>query len=125
MRYHDLKIRDAKRLAAIAAVGAAMFLLALCYRSEVEPLVNRLPLRSDEPYVPLMGALAVLVLLCVGVAVWYLRTSPAENAEYLHRMKRRGRDIPEQFEWDLLDESHPDFEVSTWRYLRNRTVNRK
>lgn len=119
MRYHDLKIRDAKRLAAIAAAGAAIFLFGLWFRSDVEPLVNRLPLSSDEPFVPLMGALATLVLLCAGVAFWYLRTSPAQNADYLNRKKQRGRDIPEQFDWALLDEGHPDFHVSTWQYLRS------
>ena len=126
MRYHDMKIRDAKKLTAISAAGAAVFLIGLCFRSEVEPLINRLPpLRSGEPYFHLMLAFGTLVLLCLGAAVWYLRTSPAQNAEYLHRMRRKGREIPEQFDWTLLDESDPDFHVNTWQYLRGRKSDRR
>jgi hypothetical protein len=123
MRYHEMKIRDAIKLSLIGAAGAAAFLVALIFRSEVELLVNRLPLRSNEPFVPLMAALAILILLCFGMAVWYLRTSPEQNAEYVNRARSKGRKIPDQFDWKLLDETDPHFRLSTWAYLRKRRGN--
>ena len=121
MRYHDLKIRDAKRLAAIAVGCSALFVLGLCFRSLVEPIVNRLPTRGTEEYSVLMFVLAFFAIICGLMAVRYLRTSPAQDAGYLDRSVRKGREPP-PCDPTLLDPSDPDFEVRTLDYWRRKRV---
>jgi hypothetical protein len=116
MRYHDMKLRDVAKVAIIATVIAVVLTLALCFRSRFSRRF------LDGPYVPLMVALAISVLLSASMAIWYLLTTPAQNAAFLDRYKRR---VPENFDWTLLDPSDPDFRTTTWQYLRRRQRDRK
>ena len=125
MRYQDLKVRDAGRLAAIAAGLIIIVAGSIIFRREVEPLINMLPMRSREPFIPIMFALSTVALLSAGMAIHYLRSSPAQNAEYIARMAARGRQPGGKFDPSLLDPSDPDFHVPTWDYLRRRRKARR
>jgi hypothetical protein len=120
LKYHDLKIRDASRLAWMTVGCVLVFLLGLYFRSVVEPAVNRLPTRGGDAYLALMIALPIIALACAYVAVRYLLTSPARNAEFIDRMVARGEDLPKNFNTSLLDPSDPDYEVTTLAYLRRK-----
>ncbi len=121
MRYQDLKIRDAGRLAAIS-VGLALIVgLSCAFRQQVEPVVNMLPMRSREPFLPLLFALGTLAILSAGMAVYYLVSSPAQNASYLARMIQKGQHPGDRFDASLLEPSDPDYGVRTWDYLRRRS----
>jgi hypothetical protein len=125
LRYHDLKIRDAFRLGWIATGCSIVFLLGLVFRSVVEPIVNRLPTRGGDAYIALMIALPILAIACAYIAVRYLLTSPAENAEYIDRMVSRGRELPKNFDASLLDPADPDYEVTTLDYLQRKRASRR
>ena len=125
MRYHDLKIREAKRLAASAVGCSAVLVLGLSFRPLVEPIVNQLPTRGTEEYGVLMFVLAFFAIVCGFMAIWCLRTSPAQNAEYLDRSVQKGRELPPQFDPNLLDPTDPDFEVRTLDYWRRKRAARR
>lgn len=112
MRYHDLKLRDAAKMAAVGAAIGVVIILMLAFRS----LFSQRFL--DGPYTPLLAGLATSVVLAAGGVVWYLGTTPAQNARFLEKHKGR---VPEDFDWTLLDASDPDFYTTTWRYFRERT----
>ena len=116
MRYQDMKLRDATKVATIGGVVAVALTVALRFPS----LFNQRFL--DGPYVPLLLALATSVLLTFALVVWYFVTSPAQNAKFLEKHERRA---PENFDWTLLDASDPYFHVTTWQYLRRRRSGRK
>ena len=124
LHYHDLKIRDVKRLIACAVACLALLGLGLSFRSLVEPIVNGLTTRRTEEYWALMFGLAFGAIICGLMAVRYFRTSPAQDAEYLDRSVREGRDLPPQFGPNLLDTSNPDFEVRTLEYWRRNRAAR-
>lgn len=111
-----MKLRDATKVAIIGAVVAVALTVALCFRS----LFSQRFL--DGPYVPLMLGLATSVLLAAGMVSLYFGTTPAQNAKFLEKHKRR---VPENFDWTLLDASHPHFHITTWQYLRRRWSARK
>jgi hypothetical protein len=121
LRYHDLKIRDAKRLAACALGCVALLVLALSFRSRAEPTVSRLLTRSTEEFFVLVLLLAFFAITCGFMAVRYLRTSPAQDAEYFNRSVRKG-ELPPQFDPSLLDPTSPDFQVRTLDYWRHKRV---
>lgn len=111
MRYHEMKLRDAGKMATIGAVIAVALTLMLLFRA----LFSQRFL--DGPYVPLIVGLALSVLLAVAGVVWYLATTPAQNARFLERHKRRA---PDNFDWTLLDASDPHYHMTTWQYFRMR-----
>lgn len=120
MRYQDLKIRDAVRLAAMSVGSASAIGLSMVFRDTVEPVVNMLPMRSNEPFLPLIYALAFLAGFSAAAAVYYLWSSPEHNAKFIAWMASKGWRAGEKFDPALLDSSDPDFYVSTWSYLKRR-----
>lgn len=114
MRYHEMKLKDAAKMGAIGAVVALVIILALTFRL----LFSQRFL--DGPYVPLLVGLGISVLLAAGGVVWYFATTPAQNAKFLTKHKRRA---PENFDWTLLDASHTDYHTTTWQYFRRRWDN--
>ena len=105
------------------ALGSGLALivaLSFIFRGKVEPIVDHFPARSAEPFVPIMSGLAIVAVLCFVMAIYYLWSSPAQNADFIARMKATGRDAGNGFDQSLLDPSDPDYEVRTWDYLMRR-----
>jgi hypothetical protein len=120
VRYQDLKIRDIGRLITIGSGLALIVALSFIFRGQVEPIVDRFPSKSAEPFVPIMLGLAIVAVLCFVMVIYYLWSSPAQNAAYMERMKATGRDVGNGFDRTLLDPSDPDYEVRTWIYMKRR-----
>ncbi len=114
-----MKIRDAKRLALGALGFAALFALGLLFRTNIEPLVNQLPTRVGHDYLIGMILLAIFSITLTYAAIWSLLTSPAQDAEYLVKLARKG-ELPTQIDPKLIDPNDPDFEVRTLDYLRKK-----
>ena len=124
LRYQDLKIRDAARLAAIAGGSAVVFVLVLYFRSVLEPLADH-SLRRFGGYIFLMALPVGIGLFCAWLCVTYLRTSPAQNREFIDRAAARGRSLPKTFDAALFDPSDPDYDVTTFVYLCRKLVSRR
>lgn len=111
MKYQDLKIRDAGRLAFMALAMAVVLSAGLYARSTLEGIMGR-------RYLPLLAALAFMTPVILAVCIYYLCSSPAQNARFLQWSERHrwGRP-PLQFDWTLLDSNDLDYDVPTLRYL--------
>jgi hypothetical protein len=116
MRYHDMKLRDAAKMATVGAAIGVVIILMLAFRSLFSERF------LDGPCMPLLAGLAISVVLAAGGVVWYFGTTPAQNARFLEKHKGR---VPENFDWTLLDASDPDFHTTTWRYFRERSSGRR
>ena len=113
MKYQDLKIRDAGRLAMIGLAVAAAIAVLVGARGAVEPLLGR-------RYVSTLWGLIVLLPLMWGVAAVYLFTSPAQDARFLAWAQKRGHKPSAKFDPSLLDPSDPDYQVMTLSYILAR-----
>lgn len=120
VRYQDLKVRDAGRLAAIALIMATVAGLSIAFRETAERVVNLLPMRSPEAFVPVVSVIAVAAAASAVMTVYYLWTSPAQNLQHIRRMGSRRGDSGGRFDASLFDPSDPDFSVRTWDYLKRR-----
>lgn len=119
MKYQDLKIRDAMRLCAIGAVLLAFIVGMLVYKDAVKPLLNALPIyrAHHDEYTILLIVFGVMVPLCFGVSVWYLITTPAQNARSI---SSAGRPLPPT----LSEIDNPYYGVPTWKYILERSKRR-
>ena len=116
MKYQDLKVRDAGRLAAIGIACAAAAMLAVLCRSSVESF-------ADHRYLGLVGGLAVSSLLCLGGSAWYLFTSPAQNARFVEpSIRKRAKGAPAELDTALFDANDPSYRITTIAYLLKRTA---
>jgi len=114
MRYQDLKIRDAGRLA-LMGLGVALFaVVCIAARATVEPALGH----------RYWGYVAGMIILCpmsLAVAVWYLGTSPAQNARFIKWAEQNLRQKPgPKFNPALLDAADPNYDVPTFRYWMNK-----
>jgi hypothetical protein len=101
MRYQQLKIRDVGRLALIGVPAVAAAVAVVVFRDSMRVDIFGV--------IVLLGILAVIAIPSLGMAVFYLVTSPAQNAA---QIRRSGVEAPE----GLIDESDPDYATPTWRY---------
>ena len=110
MKYQDLKIRDAGKLALFGLGLALAVLICVEARAVVEPVLGR-------RYWSTVAALAILCPHVLAVAVWYLISSPAQDAKFLKWAERNLRQKPgPKFDPALLDPADPNFGVSTFNY---------
>jgi hypothetical protein len=112
MKYQDLKIRDAGRLAAIGLALAVIAALCIVERQVVESFLGR-------RYIGSVGGLVISGPLCLAGSVWYLLTSPPQNARFV-RWANRKRKTPITVDWTLFDKTDPDYQVITINYLWKR-----
>ena len=114
MRYQDLKIRDTGRMALFGLACGALDAICFFGRARLGSGLGRsLTMWAWS----LAIALPIILIMCV----WYLVSSPAQNASFLRWVARRfPRKIPQEFDWSLLDASDPDYDVPTIRYLLQR-----
>jgi hypothetical protein len=118
MKYQNLKVRDAGRLAIIGLVGVAVGLLAVSYARAVEAIVGR---RCQE----MLVGLGIGGLLSLGGSVWYLFTSPEQNARFVERaIQMRAKGAPAELDTSLFDASDPSYRIMTIVYLLRRITRR-
>ena len=110
MKYQDLKIRDAGRLALIGIGLALAVTLCVGARATVGPVMGR-------HYWPVVGALIFMGPLVRAMAVWYLISSPEQDARFLRWAARTlGQKSGATFTPALLDSADPNYRVSTFNY---------
>lgn len=114
MKYQDLKIRDTKRMALICV---ASVILAGAFWFGGHALGGRLGHRLDLWAI----SLGLLVPFVVVMCVWYLLSTPAQNARFIRWSQKHLRSkLPPDFDWSLLDPADPDYDVRTIDYLLRR-----
>jgi hypothetical protein len=114
LKYQDLKIRDAGRLGLFGAGLAVAVIVCVGMRASVEPLLGR-------RYWSIVGAMAVMCPILMAVAVWYLVSSPEQDAKFLSWAGRTfGAKPGPKFDPTLLDPADPDYRVATYRYWMRR-----
>lgn len=84
--------------------------MCLGARTAIEPVLGR-------RYWPIVGAMAFICPLVLAVAVWYLISSPEQDAKFLVWAERNLRQKPSpKFNPALLDPADPNYRVSTYSY---------
>lgn len=111
MKYQDMKIRDAGRLAIFTAGIALLVALGVPARTTLDPLLH-------GRFSAMLWGLALVCPLGLAMCIYYLFSSPKQNARFIKWGERhRWGQLPLNFDWTLLDPSDPDYEVTTFRYL--------
>ena len=111
MRYQDLKIRDVKRMILLGLAGAAS--VALCVF-----VSDRIGGRLGAKLMSWAWGIGICVPMLVAMALWYLFSSPAQNADFIRWAQKNLRQKKlAEFDWSLLDPSDPDYRTLTIRYL--------
>jgi hypothetical protein len=90
------------------------FLASFFFPKKMEPLLHIIFPRSHQHDVEV--ALVVtggLALICFGIAIQYLVTSPKQNLDFLIRRKAK---IPPT----LVNDGSPDYLMPTWKYFLSR-----
>jgi hypothetical protein len=110
MKYQDMKIRDAGRLA-LLTLGMALIVVAGI-------AVRGTPLNIVDRPLAILAGVAFFCPISVAVCIYYMLSSPAQNAQFIRWAERHrwGRP-PLNFDWALLDSSDPDYNTPTIRYL--------
>jgi hypothetical protein len=105
-----LKIRDAGRLALFGVGLGAVVIVCIGARAIVEPIIGR-------RYWPTVGAIAFMCPLVLAVAVWYLISTPIQDAKFLKWAELNLRQKPgPKFDPTLLDANDPSYSISTFSY---------
>jgi hypothetical protein len=114
MKYQDLKVRDAGRLAALGLLIAVFLGLCIAGRGAVEPVVG-------HRYYGVLAGLGIGCVLCWVGSLWYLFTSPAQNAKAVERaIQKKAKNAPTKLDLTLFDPNDPDYRVVTAAYLLRR-----
>lgn len=126
MRYQDLRVRDAGRVALIASVCTLGAVVSLVFPDSTSRLVEPLPLsRHGNDYWIFLGVTAVMALVCWYIVFIYLFTSPAYDAGIFAKRVAQGKSMPAKFNPALLDATDPAYSVVTWRYALSKWNNRR
>ena len=111
MKYQDLKIRDIGRTAIFTAGIVLLVVVGLSARAKLNPLMH-------GRLLALLTGLAIVCPMALAMCVYYLFSSPEQNACFIKWAERhRRRRPPLDFDWTLLDPSDPNYKVPTFRYL--------
>ncbi len=120
MTYQDQKLRAIGRLTIIATVITVLLALTLIYPESTQNVVRHLPLSRDgDQYGVLLGILAITTLICWGVNLGLIFTSPEQEVQFAEWSKR-WRKTPIEFEEQKFDTAHPDYRKAAWRYFLDR-----
>ena len=107
-------MRDAGRLFLFGLGLALVVLTCMGARAMVEPILGR-------RYWPTVVALAFMCPVVLAVSIFYLISSPAQDAKFLKWAERNLRRKPSpKFDPALLDPSDPNYGVSTFSYWMNK-----
>jgi hypothetical protein len=119
MKYQDLKIRDAMRLGGIGVVLLLLIAGMLVFKDAVKPALNAISdyRAHNNEYTILLCTFGLMSPLCFGVSLWYLITTPAQNARSIISA---GRPLPPT----LSESDNPYYGVPTWKYILERPKKR-
>ncbi len=121
MKYQDLKIRDAARVAIIAAVCTVTLAGGVAWPGAMRRIVEPLHLsRHGDSYEILVAVAAIMGVVSWIVVAQYLLLSPADDARVVARKVSQNKPLPAKFDPALLDPNDPDFGTPTWRYAYAR-----
>jgi hypothetical protein len=111
VKYQDMKLRDAGRLA-IFTVGLSLLVaIGLSVRTTIDPLMR-------GRFSALLDGVAFVCPMGLAMCAYYLLSSPKQNASFIRWAERhRFGQQPLNFDWTLLDPSDPDYNATTFRYL--------
>ena len=111
MKYQDLKIRDIGRMAIFTAGIGLLVVVGLSASARLDPLMH-------GRYLALLTGIAIVCPMALAMCVYYLFSSPEQNARFIKWAERhRWRRPPLDVDWTLLDPSDPNYKVPTFRYL--------
>ncbi|WP_299543348.1 hypothetical protein [Phenylobacterium sp.] len=117
MKYQDLKIRDATRVAMVAAVCTLAMAGSIAWPDATRRIVEPLHLsRHGNTYEVLLAVAAIMALLSWVIVAQYLLRSPSDDARVVAQKVSQNKPLPEKFDPMLLDSNDPDFGTPTWRY---------
>lgn len=111
MKYQDLKVRDAGRLFGLGLLFAAIA-CGFLYADWQGLLI------LNERWLAMMGGVAIGAVISWAGALWYLMTTPEQNARFLEKQKGKGR--PKGDAGELIDATNPYYRVMTLAYLFRR-----
>jgi hypothetical protein len=117
LKYQDLKIRDARRLWWLGLSEVTLLVVMLAFQSTLEPMLTTSYDRNY--YLAVVVALALLAPLMWGMCIYYLLTSPKQNAAHINRMVGFGAKLPPNFDPELIDSRDPSYNVTTFTYWRS------
>ena len=121
MKYQDLRIRDAKRVAMIATGCMLVMAGSIAWPDATRRIVEPLHIfKHGNSYEFLLSVSAFMALLSWVVVARYLLTSPADDARVVAKKISQNKPLPEKFDPALLDSNDPDFGTPTWRYAYAR-----
>jgi len=107
----------------MATVSGVALLLTLIFRVTAEPIVNSVwTTRSGGGYVALIVGFALFSLIFGLVSIGNLVTSPAQDLRALRWAQSRKPAGTSRFNETLIEPSHPDWDVPTYRYLIRRLI---
>ena len=109
MKYQDLKVRDAGRLALIGLGSGLAASVCIAARASLEPIM------SDRFWSTMIGV-GIMSPIVLALAIWYLVSSPEQDAKFLRWAERLGYKPGPKFDPALLDPADPDYAVATFRY---------
>ena len=121
MKYQDLKIRDFKRLLVLGVIGTVAMVCALVFRTQGEAVSEGF-VRPGKYLAIVIGAGAIAPLMLV-MSVYYLLTSPRQNAVHTAWMVRHfGAKPPSEAALALLDANDPAYGLTTLQYWLRRKL---
>ena len=110
MRYQELKLRDAGRLVAIGLALATSLTFLIYARTNMEPIMGR-------RYWSTVAAIAFICPVTLVVAIWYLISTPAQDAKFLKWAEKNLHRKPgSKFDPALLNPTNPSYRTSAFSY---------
>lgn len=119
MKYQDLKIRDFKRLLIIGLIVAVLLAGLLFFRTQGEAVADHL-FRPGK-YMAIVTGLGWIGPVALAMCVYYLLTSPRQNAAHIAWMVRHlGAKPPTESALALLDAKDSAYGLTTLQYWLQR-----
>lgn len=117
MKYQDLRVRDAGRIALMAGFFTGATVVSFVFPAATARLGESLGLsRQGSDYWMFVSLVAIMGSICWLMVIKYLVSSPADDARTFAALVAKGKPPPTKFNPALLDATDPSFSIPTWRY---------
>jgi hypothetical protein len=101
-------------MALITAGSALVVALGFAARGMIPPT-------KIDRYLAILAGIAIVCPMTLGMCIYYLFSSPAQNARFIKWAEQhRWGKPPANFDWTLLNAADPDYDVPTIKYMLNR-----